>query len=121
MRDREIPVLSFDFFYTGKSMGEQSDVEGLKLTELVAHDSHSGSLMCFPLKGKDDACSLRDGELSAILRAWCSILVVQSLLQRTWQRKGFRVVIENSKVLDHGDNALLRNQLTGFEVWLVFC
>ena len=34
-----------------------------------------------------------------------SALAVQSLLQRTWQRTGFRVVVEDSKVLDHGGNA----------------
>ena len=122
VRDREIPVLSFDFFYTGKSMDEQSDEEGLKLTALVAHDSHSGSLTCFPLKGKDDAKHavheivkylqyLGHGDVCLRCDQEPSILVVQSLLQRTWQRKGFRVVIENSKVLDHGGNALAEKSI----------
>ena len=122
VRDREIPVLSFDFFYTGKSMDEQSDEEGLKLTALVAHDSYSGSLTCFPLKGKDDAKHavhemvkylqyLGHGDVCLRCDQEPSILVVQSLLQRTWQRKGFRVVIENSKVLDHGGNALAEKSI----------
>ena len=122
VRDREIPVLSFDFSSTGKSMDDQSGEDGLKLTALVAHDSHSGSLACFPLKGKDDAKHavhemvkylqyLGHGDVCLRCDQEPAILVVQSLLQRTWQRKGFRVVIENSKVLDHGGNALAEKSI----------
>ncbi len=117
IRDREIPVLSFDFAYTGKSMDDERDEDGLKLTTLVVHDSHSGSLNCFPLEGKDDAkhavremvkylLYLGQGDVCLRCDQEPAILVMQSLLQRTWQRKGFRVVIENAKVLDNGGNAL---------------
>ena len=60
IRNREIPVLSFDFAYTGKSMDDESDEDGLKLTTLVVHDSHSGSLNCVPLKGKDAKHAVRE-------------------------------------------------------------
>ena len=45
--DREIPTLSFDFAFTGKSVeddtSEESD-EGAKLTTLALDDSHTGSM-----------------------------------------------------------------------------
>ena len=122
IRDREIPVFRFDFAYTGKSMDDEQDEDGLKLTTLVVHDSHSGSLNCFPLKGKDDAkhavremvkylLYLRHGDVCLRCDQEPAILVMQSLLQRTWQRKGFRVVIENAKVLDNGGNALAEKSI----------
>ena len=103
-------------------MGDESDEDGLKLTTLIAHDSHSGSLTCFPLKGKDDAKHavremvkywqyLGHGDVCLRCDQEPAILVVQSLLQRTWQHKGFRVVIENAKVLDHGGNALAEKSI----------
>ena len=114
--EREIPVLSFDFAFTGKSMDSQQDEDGLKLTTLIAHDSHSGSVNCFPMKGKDDSKHavrelvkylqyLGHGDICLRCDQEPAVLTIQSLLQRTWQRKGFRVVIENAKVLDHGGNA----------------
>ena len=86
------------------------------------HDSHSGSVGCFPLKGKDDAKHavremikhiqyLGHGDICLRCDQEPAILVIQSLLQRTWQRKGFGVVIENSKVLDHGGNALAEKSI----------
>ena len=100
VRDREIPVLSFDFSYTGKSMTGGDEDDGLKLTTLVMHDSHSGSVGCFPFKGKDDAKHavremikhiqyLGHGDICLRCDQEPAILVIQSLLQRTWQRKGF--------------------------------
>ena len=117
VRDREIPVLSFDFAFTGKSLGDDQDEdEGAKLTTLVLHDSHSGSVGCIPLKGKNDSKHavremvkylqyLGHGNICLMCDQEPSALAVQSLLQGTWQRMGFRVVIENAKVLDHGGNA----------------
>ena len=55
VRDREIPVLSFDFSYTGKSMTDGDEDDGVKPTTLVMHDPHTRSIGCFPLKAKDDA------------------------------------------------------------------
>ncbi len=103
-------------------MGDVSDEDGLKLTTLIAHDSHRGSLNCFPLRGKDDAkhavCEmvkylqyLGHGDVCLRCDQEPAILVAQSLLQRTWQRKGFRGVIENAKVLDHGGNALAEKSI----------
>ena len=116
VRDREIPVLSFDFSYTGKSMTCGDEDDGLKLTTLVMHDSQSGSVGCFPLKGKDDAKHavretikhiqyLGHGDICLRCDQEPAILVIQSLLQRTWQRKGFE------KVLDHGGNALAEKSI----------
>ena len=111
VRDREIPVLSFDFSYTGKSMIDGDEDDGPKLTTLVMHDSHTGSVGCFPLKGKDDSKHavrevikhiqyLGHGDICVRCDQEPAILVIQSLLQRTWQRKGSRCAIENAKVLD---------------------
>ena len=55
--DREIPTLSFDFAFTGKSAEDGAEGEadeGAKLKSLVVHDSHTGSINCFPLRGKND-------------------------------------------------------------------
>ena len=75
-------------------MDEQSGEDGLKLTALVVYDSHSGSLTCFPLNGKDDAKHavhemvkhlqyLGHGDVCLRCDQEPAILVVQSLLQRT--------------------------------------
>ena len=117
--DREIPTLSFDFAFTGKSAedgdeGERDEVA--KLTTLVVHDSHTGSINCFPLRGKNDKKHavkefvkyvqyLGYGDICLMCDQEPSVLAIQSLMQRTWQRMGFKVVIENSKVLDHGGNS----------------
>ena len=116
-QDRELPSLSFDFVYTGKSC-ESVDVDTTtsKLTTLVFHDSHSGAVHCVPVfaksqrkymvmeavrflqfLGHSDICLRCDQEPA--------ILAVQNLLQRTWQRMGHRAVIENSKLLDHASNS----------------
>ena len=117
VQGREIPVLSFDFGFTGKSLGDDQDEdESAKLTTLILHDSHSGSVGCIPLRGKNDSKHavremvkylqyLGHGDICLMCDQEPSALAVQSLLQRTWQRMGFRVVIENAKVLDHGGNA----------------
>ena len=117
VQGREIPVLSFDFGFTGKSLGDDQDEdESAKLTTLILHDSHSGSVGCIPLRGKNDSKHavremvkylqyLGHGDICLMCDQEPSALAVQSLLQRTWQRMGFRVVVENSKVLDHGGNA----------------
>ena len=117
VQGREIPVLSFDFGFTGKSLGDdQEEDESAKLTTLILHDSHSGSVGCIPLRGKNDSKHavremvkylqyLGHGDICLMCDQEPSALAVQSLLQRTWQRMGFRVVIENAKVLDHGGNA----------------
>ena len=56
VRDREIPVLSFDFAFAGKSLsGDQDDDDSAKLTTLVLHDSQTGSVSCIPLRGKNDS------------------------------------------------------------------
>ena len=55
--ERELPAISFDFAYTGKSLGNDISREtddGAKLTTLVAHDSHTGSVTCIPVRGKDE-------------------------------------------------------------------
>ena len=117
VQGREIPVLSFDFGFTGKSLGDDQDEdESAKLTTLILHDSHSGSVGCIPLRGKNDSKRavremvkylqyLGHGDICLMCDQEPAGLAVQSLLQRTWQRMGFRVVVENSKVLDHGGNA----------------
>ena len=53
LQDRELPSLSFDFAYTGKSC-ESVDVDATtsKLTTLVFHDSHSGAVHCVPVFAK---------------------------------------------------------------------
>ena len=117
LQDRELPSLSFDFAYTGKSC-ESVDVDTTtsKLTTLVFHDSHSGAVRCVPVfaksqrkymvmeavrflqfLGHSDICLRCDQEPA--------ILAVQNLLQRTWQRMGHHAVIENSKLLDHASNS----------------
>ena len=117
LQDRELPSLSFDFAYTGKSC-ESVDVDTTtsKLTTLVFHDSHSGAVHCVPVfaksqrkymvmeavrflqfLGHSDICLRCDQEPA--------ILAVQNLLQRTWQRVRHRAVIENSKLLDHASNS----------------
>ena len=118
--DREIPTISFDFAYTGKSLGadigagDEDDVA--KLTTLVVHDSHTGSINCIPLRGKDEKKhAVREmvkylqylgyGDVCLMCDQEPSVLAIQVLLQRTWQRLGFKVVIENAKVLDHGGNS----------------
>ena len=85
----------FDFAFTGKSLG------GAKLTTLVLHDSHSGSVSCVPLRGKNESkYAVREmvkylqylghGDICLMCDQEPSALAVQSLLQRTWQRMGFR-------------------------------
>ena len=122
MRDRKIPVLSFDFL-SGKSMGEQSDVEGLKLTALVAHDSHSGSLTCFPLKGKDNAKHAVHEMVKYLqylghgVQSWLCSLCFREL----GNERVFEWLLKIQRFLTMEAMHWLRNQLTGFEVWLVFC
>ena len=117
--DREIPTLSFDFAFTGKSAedGDEGERdEGAKLTTLVVHDSHTGSINCFPLRGKNDkkhavkefvkyVQCLGYGDICLMCDQEPSVLAIQSLMQRTWQRMGFKVVIDNSKVLDRGGSS----------------
>lgn len=114
---RELPSLSFDFFYTGRSCEpEQEDSESAKLTALVLYDSFSSAVHCIPVHSKAQRKHMVAecvkflqflGHADVCLR--CdqepAILAVQNLLQRTWQRLGHRVVIENSKLLDHASNA----------------
>lgn len=109
--------MSFDFAFTGKSLGEDQDEDdSAKPTTLVSHDSHSGSVGCTPLRGQKDPIHaaremvkylqyLGHGDICSMCDQEPAALAAQSLPQRTWQRMGFRVVIKNSKVLDHGGNA----------------
>ena len=117
LQDRELPSLSFDFAYTGRSCESvEVDSTTAKLTTLIFHDSHSGAVHCVPVFAKNqrkhmvmeavrflqflghsDICLRCDQEPA--------ILAVQNLLQRTWQRMGHRAVIENSKLLDHASNS----------------
>ena len=117
--DRELPRISFDFAFTSKSLGndisEETD-DGAKLTTLVAHDSHTGSITCIPVRGKDEKKhSVRElvkyiqylgyGDVCLMTDQEPATLAIQALLQRTWQRLGFKAVIENAPVLDHGGNS----------------
>ena len=117
--DRELPRFSFDFAYTGKSLGndisEEAD-DGAKLTTLVAHDSRTGSIACIPVRGKDEKKhSVRElvkyiqylgyGDVCLMTDQEPAVLAIQALLQRTWQRLGFKAVLENAPVLDHGGNS----------------
>ena len=108
-------------------MTDGDEDHSLKLTTLVMHDPHTGSIGCFPLKGKDDSKHavremvqhiqyLGHGDICLRCDQEPAILVRQALLQRTWQqRKGFRVVIENAKALDQG--IMLRQLRTRFRVY----
>ena len=50
LQRREIPIISFDFCFTGKSLENVSENEQQsKLTALVVHDSYSGSVHCIPV------------------------------------------------------------------------
>ena len=108
--DREIPTLSFDFAFNGKIVEDGAEGEadeGAKLTTLVVRDSHTGSINCVPLRGKNGRKHavkemvkyvqyLGYGEICLMCDQEPSVLAIQSLMQRTWQRMGFKVVIENS-------------------------
>ena len=54
-RDRDTPVISFDFCYTSVSSNQPAQ-RNCKLTILVAHDTATGSVFGLPVasKGKDD-------------------------------------------------------------------
>ena len=98
--ERELPAISFDFAYTGKSLGNDISREtddGAKLTTLVAHDSHTGSVTCIPVRGKDEKKhSVRElvkyiqylgyGDVCLMCDQELAILAIQVLLQWRWQR-----------------------------------
>jgi len=55
IQEHEIPLVSMDFFYTGKTGTEISEqTEETKLTALILHDSHTGAVHCVPVRRKDD-------------------------------------------------------------------
>ena len=117
VQQHEIPMISMDFCYTGKTLEAVTEKSvGDKLIALVLHDSHSGAVHCIPTHSKDavqhmvretlafhrflgygDVCLRADQEPA--------LLVVETAVQRTIQRMGFRVTTENSKLLDHGSNS----------------
>lgn len=98
--------MSFDFAFTGKSLGEDQDADdSAKPTTLVSHDSHSGSVGCTPLRGQKDPIHAAREMVKYLQYLGHGDICSMCLPQRTWQRMGFRVVIKNSKVLDHGGNA----------------
>jgi hypothetical protein len=53
LKQREIPVISFDYCHTGKT-GEavEEGAQVQKLTAVVVHDSHSNAVHCIPVRGK---------------------------------------------------------------------
>ena len=98
--------------------GVQPDAEdkGPKLTKLVVHNSHSGAVHAIPVRSKDDVQHMvrecitfhkflgyGDGCLRSDQEP--ALLQVEDSFQRALQKFGFKVVTENSRLLDHGGNS----------------
>ena len=110
---RAYPTISFDLCYTGfsdasqlQSVDEGADQE--KLTCLVAHCSHTGSIFALPLKDKTNvsmrsaACELirfiqllGHGEAELMCDQEPCLLHLQGLLMAARKRLGFRTRIRN--------------------------
>ena len=108
--DRAIPVVSFDYCYTGVS-SEQPSGRARKLTVLVAHDTGTGSLLGLPVasKGKE-GLRFTAVELTRFIQnlghnSVClqtdnepSTLALQDLIVGVHTRLGFQTLIRNAPV-----------------------
>jgi hypothetical protein len=116
LKQREIPVISFDYCHTGKT-GEavEEGAQVQKLTAVVVHDSHSNAVHCIPVRGKHQGKHVAKEIIKFInfldYGAVClrtdnepATLDIQRVIQRARQRQDLRTVIENGKVLDKGSN-----------------
>ena len=116
LKQREIPVISFDYCHTGKT-GEavEEGAQVQKLTAVVVHDSHSNAVHCIPVRGKHQGKHVAKEIIKFInflgYGAIClrtdnepATLDIQRVIQRARQRQDLRTVIENGKVLDKGSN-----------------
>ena len=116
LKQRETPVISFDYCYTGKTgeaVGEGDQVQ--KLTAVVVHDSHSNAVHCIPVRGKHQSKYVA-GEIIKFVNflgygAIClrtdnepATLEIQRVIQRARQRQDLRTLVENGKILDKGSN-----------------
>ena len=120
---RELPIISWDFCFTGKTCEQVAeDEEGSKLTCLVLHDSQSGAVHCVPVHHKGQTkymCQeilrfisfLGHGEVTIRCDQEHSTLAIQRLVQRSRQRLNLKTVIEDSKVGDHGGNAAVEKAI----------
>ena len=120
---REIPVVSWDLCFTSKTCeAVESESEGSKLTALVMHDSHTGSIHCVPIHSKAQAKYmsmevmrfinyLGYGDVALRCDQEPTMLQVQKLVQRSRQRLNMRTIIENPKVLDHGGNSAVEKAI----------
>jgi hypothetical protein len=116
LKQREIPVISFDYCHTGKT-GEavEEGAQVQKLTAVVVHDSHSNAVHCIPVRGKHQGKHVAKeiikfinflgyGAIGLRTDNEPATLDIQRVIQRARQRQDLRTVIENGKVLDKGSN-----------------
>ena len=120
---RELPVISWDFAFTGKSCeGVDESSDQSKLTTLVMHDSHTGAVHCVPVNNKSQTRYMSQEVLRFIsftgpgkVALRCdqepTMLQIQKLVQRARQRLNLSTVIENAKVGDHGSNAAVEKAI----------
>ena len=119
----ELPVISWDFAFTGKSCeGVDESSDQSKLTTLVMHDSHTGAVHCVPVNNKSQTRYMSQEVLRFInftghgkVALRCdqepTMLQIQKLVQRARQRLNLSTVIENAKVGDHGSNAAVEKAI----------
>ena len=68
---REVPVISWDFAFTGKSCeGVDESSQQSKLTKLVIHDSHTGAVHCVPVQNKSQTRYMSQEVLRFIQFCW---------------------------------------------------
>ena len=115
--DRDTPVVSFDFCYTGVSPPEGSSSEEEKLTILVAHDTSAGCVLGLPLptKGNEDL-KFAAVELTRYVQALghntislqCdhepSTLALQSLIVGVRTKLGYKTLVRDPAVGSHASN-----------------
>ena len=123
VQGRELPVISWDFAFTGKSCeGVDESSDQSKLTTLVMHDSHTGAVHCVPVNNKSQTRYMSQEVLRFInftghgkVALRCdqepTMLQIQKLVQRARQRLNLSTVIENAKVGDHGSNAAVEKAI----------
>ena len=139
VQQRELPVISFDFFYSGKSgeavSGEDAAIE--RLTCLAVHDSFSGAVHCIPTSSKGNVHFLAQeilrfiqflgyGDVTLRTDQEPVALNVQELVRNSRQQQNLKTLVENSKPKDSGSNAavekaidVIRNQAMVFVFSLI--
>ena len=120
---RELPVISFDFCFTGKSFEHVTETaEQSKLTCLLVHCLQTGAVHCIPVQRKGQTKYLSQEIMRLIdflghieVTPRCdqehSTLSIQNLVRRARQRLNLKTVIEDAKVMKDGSNAAVEKAI----------